>query len=120
MNSVVGYVLKTKPNRLSSKTWTMLKDVDTETGDASELMKLLPRNKQLAMTALANLAKFTGRDDLWLRIRQKYDLKWSNGDSIQSFRRFFDDGLNYEFMLQRIKEIIQKCLPYPGGQYHIV
>jgi hypothetical protein len=50
-----------------------------ETGDASELMKLLPRNKQLALTALANLAKFTGRDDLWLRIRQKYDLKWLMG-----------------------------------------
>ena len=34
--------------------------------------------------------------------------------SLQSFERFFDDGLNYDVMLQRIREMIQK-LPVQMG-----
>jgi hypothetical protein len=62
------------------------------------------------MTALANLAKYTGRYDQWLQIRHRYNMKWSKGDSIQSFERFFNDELNYDTMLQRIKEMIDKTL----------
>jgi integrase len=60
------------------------------------------------MTALANLAKYTGRYDVGLQLRQRYNLKWSKGDSIESFERFFEDGLNYDVMLQQIREMIQK------------
>jgi hypothetical protein len=70
------------------------------------------------MTALANLAKFTGCYDQWLHLRQRYNMKWSKGDSIASFERFFDDGLNYDTILQRIKEMIEKLLP--DGKYHKV
>ena len=55
------------------------------------------------MTALANLSKFTGCYNEWLKIRQRYNMKWSKGDSIASFERFFDDELNYDVMLQRVR-----------------
>jgi integrase len=87
-----------------------------DTGYTSELMTLSPRNKHHAMNALANLARFTGRYDEWLRLRQRYNMKWSKGyDSIQSFERFFDDGLNYDVMLQRVKEMIQVLPPAYGN-----
>jgi hypothetical protein len=79
-----------------------------DTGDASPLLTLSPRNKQHAMTALANLAKYQGQYDQFLQIRQRYNLKWSKGDSIQHFNRFFNEGLSLDVMLQRIKEMIAK------------
>jgi hypothetical protein len=52
------------------------------------------------MVALANLAKFTGRHDVWLQLRQNYNLKWiSENESLQSFEWFFNDELNYDVML---------------------
>lgn len=82
-----------------------------DTGDASPLLTLSPRNKQYAMTALANLAKFQGRYDQFLQIRQRYSLKRSKGDSIQHFNRFFNDELTFDAMLQRIRLMIEKLLP---------
>jgi hypothetical protein len=66
--------------------------------DASPVMALSPRNKYHTMTALANLAKFTGRYDQWLQLRHRNNMKWSHGDSITCFEGFFDDGLNYDVM----------------------
>jgi hypothetical protein len=45
------------------------------------------------MSALANLAKYQGRYDQFLQLRQRYNLKWSKGDSLQYFARFFDGEL---------------------------
>lgn len=45
-----------------------------DSGDASPMMSLSPRNKQHAMTALANLAKFTGGYDLFVQIRQRSNI----------------------------------------------
>ncbi len=64
------------------------------------------------MTALANLAKFTGRCDLFVQIRQRYNLKWSKGDSIASFERFFNPDLTFDVMLKRVKEMMQKLPAY--------
>jgi intergrase/recombinase len=83
-----------------------------EDGDASELLTLSPRNKQHAMTALANLAKFQGRYDVFLWIRQRYSLKWSKGDSMQSFARFFNESLDFDTMLLRIKEMMRLLSPF--------
>jgi hypothetical protein len=42
-------------------------------------------------------------------MRQRYSLKWTSGnESLQSLERFFNDGLNYDTMLQRIREMVQK------------
>jgi hypothetical protein len=34
-------------------------------------------------------------------------MKRSQRDSIHGFERFFDDGLNYDVMLQQVREMIQ-------------
>jgi hypothetical protein len=82
-----------------------------DSGDASPLTTLSARNKYHAMHALANFAKYTGRYDVWLQIRQRYNLRWTSGnESLQSFERFFNDELNYDSMLQRVKEMIAKTL----------
>ena len=86
-----------------------------DTGDASQLLTLSPRNKQHAMTALANLAKYQGQYDKFLQLRQRYNLKWSKGDSMQSFQRFFNEQLSFDVMLQRIKEMIRLLPPFMGN-----
>ncbi len=80
-----------------------------QSGDAADLLTLSPRNRGHAMNALASLAKYLGKYDEWLKIRQRYNLKWSSGnDYLQSFNRFFDNDLNLEVMIQRIREMIAR------------
>ena len=50
-----------------------------ESGDASALGMLSPRNRQHAMTALAALSKYTGHHDQFLNIKERYNLKWTSG-----------------------------------------
>ncbi|MBD0328364.1 MAG: hypothetical protein ICV68_18250 [Pyrinomonadaceae bacterium] len=85
-----------------------------DTGDASPLLTLSQRNKQHAMSALANLAKFQGCYDKFLQIRQRYALKWSKGDSIQYFERFFNEELTLDTMLQAIRKMIDKTPTWTG------
>ncbi len=81
-------------------------------------MTLSPRNKHHAMTALAALAKYLGKYDEWLKIRQRYNRKRSSGDeSLQLFNRFFDDNLNLEMMINRVNEMIARL---PDDQGRIV
>jgi hypothetical protein len=70
------------------KTRKMIKDIVNyadrfghvlQSRDASVLMIVSPRNRHHAMTALANLAKFTGQYDDWMQIKRRYSLKWSKG-----------------------------------------
>jgi len=60
------------------------------------------------MTALANYAKYSGRYDEWITLRQRHGLKWSSSQSLQSFDKFFNEDLNYDTMLKAIKEMITK------------
>ena len=60
------------------------------------------------MTALASLAKFQGRYDRWLYIRQCYNLKWSSGNnSLQALQRFFNPDLDLAHMCAKIKEMMR-------------
>jgi hypothetical protein len=61
-----------------------------ETGNASDLLHLQPDKRIHAMKALSSLAKFTGKYDVWLQLRQRYNLKWSTGtEKIDAFERSF-------------------------------
>jgi hypothetical protein len=87
-----------------------------DTGDASPILNTIKPNVQHhALTALANLAKYTGRYQKFLEIRQRYNLKWSRGDPMVHFERFFNEGLTLDVMLQRIRQMIA-VLPPPMGQ----
>jgi hypothetical protein len=80
-----------------------------DTGDASQLLTLSPRNRHHALAALAALAKYQGQYDKWMHIRQRYNMKWSSGqESLQSFNRFFNPQLSLESMLQQIAKMVSK------------
>ncbi len=79
-------------------------------GDAAPLLTLSPRNKQHALTALANLAKFTGSYEQFNQIRRNYNLKWFRSDPVKHFERFLNEGLTLDIMLQRIRQMIEKLL----------
>jgi integrase len=80
-----------------------------ETGDATPLVNLHSDTmRHHTLEALANLAKYQGRYDRWLQIRQRYNLKWSNGsNSLQSLQRFFNPSLSFDVMLQRVRNMIE-------------
>jgi hypothetical protein len=83
--------------------------------DAQDLLDIESIEKKInVMKSLSVLSKYLGCYDRWQEMRKRYSLRWSNGDSIQSFECFFDDGPNYDTMLQRIREMIQK-LPVQMG-----
>jgi hypothetical protein len=78
-----------------------------ESRDASVLMTVSPRNRHHAMTALANLAKFTGQYDQWMQIKRRYNLRWSKGvDAMAAFEKFFDPDMTIESMVRLIRRVI--------------
>ena len=86
-----------------------------DSGDASPLLTLSQRNKHHAMSALANYAKYTGRYDQFLLIRQRYNLKWSKGGSLQYFERFFHNKeLSFEMMVSKVKQMVKILPPFMG------
>jgi intergrase/recombinase len=79
-----------------------------QTANASDLLHLKPDKRIHAMKALSNLAKFTGKYDIWLQLRQRYNLKWSTGtEKIDTFERFFDDTKTPDTMLQWLRQVRQ-------------
>jgi hypothetical protein len=106
------------------KTRKMIKDIVNyadrfghvlQSRDASVLMIVSPRNRHHAMTALANLAKFTGQYDDWMQIKRRYSLKWSKGvDAMQAFEKFFDPNMTIESMIRRVKVMIEVLPPHMG------
>jgi intergrase/recombinase len=88
-----------------------------ETGNASDLISLPPDKRIHVMKALSNLAKFTGEYDKFLRIRQRYNLKWSTGtEKLDAFERFFDDNITLDTMLQWVRQVRQE-LPKSYGDF---
>jgi intergrase/recombinase len=80
-----------------------------ETGNAAGLLSLQPDKRIHAMKALSNLAKFTGKYDVWLQLRQRYNLKWSTGtEKLDAFERFFDDNKTLDTMLQGLRQVRQE------------
>jgi len=78
------------------------------TGDAQPLLQLQPAKRIHAMKALASLSRFSGEYDVWLQIRQRYNLKWSTGnEALATFERFFDDKKTLDTMLQWVREAIR-------------
>ena len=79
-----------------------------DTGDASPLLELSPRNRHHVLCSMANLAKYTGRYDKFQQLRHRYALKWSSGNnSLQSLERFFNPDLTLDVMLQKVREMMQ-------------
>jgi poly(A) polymerase Pap1 len=62
------------------------------------------------MKALAASSKYLGCYDSWTNIRHNYQLKWSNGDSLDIFNKIFADKQDYSSMMDWLKNAI-KFLP---------
>jgi hypothetical protein len=76
-------------------------------GDGSSLVQLSPNKRIHVMKALSSLARFTGRQDVWLAIRKRYGLQWSTGtEKIDAFTRFFDDSKDLDTMLAWLKQAL--------------
>ena len=79
------------------------------TGDAQSLLQLSPDKRIHAMKALSCLARFTGCQDTWRQIRQRYGLTWTTGtEKLDAFMRFFDDSKSLDKMLQWLREAISQ------------
>jgi hypothetical protein len=80
-----------------------------DTGDASIIINTIkPETRHHVLTALANLAKYTGRYQEFLEIRRRYNLKWEKADPMKHFEKLlFNPELSLDVMLQRIRQMIQ-------------
>jgi hypothetical protein len=83
-------------------------------GNASNLLSLSTDKRIHAMKSLAALSKYLGCYDSWTNIRHNYQLKWSNGDSLDIFNKIFADKENYSSMMGWVKNAI-KLLPKPDS-----
>jgi len=69
----------------------------------------LPHNKKLqVMKSLAILSKYLGCYDRWKAIKEKYQLKWSNDDSIQLFQNITNQENHYSLMLKWVKDVCKQ------------
>jgi hypothetical protein len=86
-----------------------------ETRDARELLVLSKETRSHAMKSLSALAKYHGKYDIWLELIKRFQLKWEQRDSLDTFKRIFDnnDG-NYTQMLTWVRDCIHR-LPSEYG-----
>lgn len=85
-----------------------------QSGNASDLLSLTTDKRVHAMKSLAALSKYLGCYGSWTNIRHNYQLKWSNGDSLDIFNKIFADKQNYSSMMGWLKKAI-KLLPKPDS-----
>ncbi len=76
--------------------------------NANELLALSDSRRHKVMEALSSLSKYLGCYDRWREIRERYQLKWSNEDSLQIFNSLFNAGRNYNAMLNWLKDTCSK------------
>jgi intergrase/recombinase len=81
----------------------------TEEVNAQHLL-MLPNQKRIhVMKALATLSKYIGCYDKWKDIKERYQLKWSNGDNLETFNNILMNGeQNYTSMIKWLKDTYSK------------
>jgi intergrase/recombinase len=76
--------------------------------NARELLLLSDQKRMHVMKALATLSKYLGCYDKWKDIKDRYQLKWSNGDSLETFSMFTNGEQNYRSMIEWLKNSCSK------------
>ncbi len=69
------------------------------------------------MKSLAILSKYLGCYDRWKIIKERYQLKWSNEDSIQVFQNLTNQENNYSSMIKWVKDV---CKQLPAHYANIL
>jgi hypothetical protein len=87
-----------------------------EEAEAHELI-ILPEQKRMhVMKALASLSKYIGCYDRWKDIKERYQLKWSNGDNLETFNNILMNGeQNYTSMINWLKHTCSKLSKHYGN-----
>jgi intergrase/recombinase len=76
--------------------------------NAQELLLLSDQKRMHVMKALATLSKYLGCYNKWKDIKERYQLKWSNGDSLETFDMFMSGEQNYTSMINWLKNCCSK------------
>jgi intergrase/recombinase len=76
--------------------------------NAQELLLLSDQKRMDVMKALATLSKYLGCYDKWKNIKERHQLKWSNGDSLETFSMFINTDQNYSSMIEWLKNCCSK------------
>jgi hypothetical protein len=79
-----------------------------QTWDLSELAKLSNEKRGHIMRALSLLSKYQGQYEKWQQVRNNYQLKWSNRDSLHSFRKITDENTDIDKMINWVRESIRE------------
>jgi hypothetical protein len=79
-----------------------------DTGDAQQLLEMSHEKRMHVMKSLSALAKYTGRYDTWQQFKQRFQLKWSNGDSLQAFKSIFNNEKDLDHMVSWLKDTCSK------------
>lgn len=74
------------------------------TSNAEDLLSLSDDMRANVMKSLASLSKYLGCYDIWKNIRERYQLKWSNEDSIEVFNNILNSNHDLSSMINWIKK----------------
>ncbi len=77
-------------------------------GDASELLTMTDASRRHTMEALAALSKYLGLYPEWKELRERYQLKWSSGDSFDVFEAIYNSKVNYKVMMEWLKDVYSR------------
>lgn len=72
--------------------------------NATDLLNLSNEKRIHVMKSLSNLAKFLGYYDKWKSIINRYQLKWSNENGIDTFNKILNGKHDYTTMLDWLKQ----------------
>jgi hypothetical protein len=74
-------------------------------GNAKDILSLSDQKRLQVMKSLASRSKFMGCYDKWKDIKEKYQLKWSNGNnSLEVFQTIVNNETNYDSMVRWVKD----------------
>jgi hypothetical protein len=86
-------------------------------GNAQSIVVLSNDKRLQVMKSLSVFSKFMGCYDKWKDIKERYQLKWSNADSLQVFQNLSHQENNYSSMLKWLKDT---CLILPSHYSNIL
>ena len=93
----------------SKKYYQILTDAN-----AQDLLSLSNDKRLHAMKALAALSKYLGCYDIWKNIIERYQLKWSNEDAVQTFHNITNVDHDFTSMVKWLIDAYSK-LPQSYG-----
>ena len=72
-------------------------------GDATDIQSTSKDKKLQIMKSLAILSKYLGCYDRWKEIKERYQLKWANENSIETFKKIMNEDNSFNSLLEWLK-----------------